>query len=85
MLKRKINYDAQTGEPLPITIEQYAEAVRLKTLEYGFILYDAYSWSGLDQRNTPKDGTGISDDGLHPNAAGAESLGRKIAAFINMQ
>lgn len=83
MLTRKINYDG--GQPLPITIEQYADAVRQKVAEYGFILYDAYKWSGLDLLNTPTDGTGVSNDGLHPNEAGALSLGRKIAKFIDAQ
>lgn len=84
MLTRKVNYNDQS-QPLPITIEQYANAVRAKVEEYKFILYDAYEWSGLDQKNTPKDGTGISDDGLHPNEAGALALGRKIAKFIDSQ
>lgn len=84
MLRRKVNYDGG-GQPLPITIEQYAEAVRERTLAYGFILYDAYNLSGMDFRTTPIDGTGVSDDRLHPNEAGAQALGRKIAAFINAQ
>jgi lysophospholipase L1-like esterase len=84
MLTRKVNYDGQ-GNPLPITIEQYAEAVRERTAAYGFILYDAYKLSGLDLLNSVRDGSGITDDGLHPNEAGALALGRKIAAFINAQ
>ena len=85
MLTRKINYDPETSQPLPITIEQYAECVRQRTLEHHFILYDAFTLSGLDLLNSPKDGTGITNDGLHPNEAGELSLGRKIAAFINAQ
>ena len=82
MLTRKVNYIH--GEPLPITIDQYAQAVRDRCADYGFILYDAYK-CGIDIKNSPTDGTGVSDDNLHPNRAGALSLGRKVAAFINAQ
>jgi lysophospholipase L1-like esterase len=85
MLTRKINYDPVSGDPLPISIEQYAQAVRDRVSDYHFILYDAYSWSGLDLRTSATDGTGITNDGLHPNQYGAELLGRKIASFINGQ
>jgi hypothetical protein len=68
-----------------VLIEEYAQAIRDMVAKYRFILYDAYNLSGLDLLNSPKDGSGITNDGLHPNDAGALSLGRKIAAFINNQ
>lgn len=85
MLTRKINYDPITSEPLPITIEQYAQAVRDRVTDYHFILYDAYNWSGLDLRNSAVDNTGVTNDNLHPNMFGAQLLGQKIAAFIEAQ
>lgn len=85
MLTRKINYVPGTSDPLPITIEQYAQAVRDRVKDYHFILYDAYYWSGLDLRTSPTDGTGVTNDNLHPNAYGAQLLGQKIAAFIEAQ
>ena len=85
MLTRKINYDPITSEPLPITIEQYAQAVRDRVADYHFILYDAYNWSGLDLRNSAVDNTGVTNDNLHPNMYGAQLLGQKIASFIEMQ
>ena len=83
MLTRKINYDG--GVELPIKIEEYAQAVRDMVEKYHFILFDAYERSGMDLRTSPQDGTGITNDGLHPNQYGAELLGRKVAAFINAQ
>ena len=68
-----------------VLIEEYVQAIRDMVAKYRFILYDAYNLSGLDLLNCPKDGSSISNDGLHPNDAGSLSLGRKIAAFINMQ
>ena len=82
-LTRKINY--QDNVELPIKIEEYAQAVRDRVAAYHFILYDAYNLSGMDLRTSPTDGTGITNDGLHPNPVGAELLGRKVAAFINAQ
>lgn len=85
MLTRKINYDPVTHNPLPIPIEDYAQAVRDRVADYHFILYDAYNWSGLDLRNSATDNTGVTNDNLHPNMFGAQLLGQKIASFIEMQ
>lgn len=82
-LTRKINTSGD--EPLPITPEEYVQAVRDMVDKYHFILFDAYKRSGMDLRTSPQDGTGITNDGLHPNQYGAELLGRKVAAFINVQ
>ena len=73
------------NDGLPIKIEEYAQAVRDMVEKYNFILFDAYKVSGLDLLNSPRDGSGVTNDGLHPNVAGAESLGRKIAKFIDAQ
>lgn len=83
MLTRKVNYEG--GQPLPITIEQYAQCVRDRAIANHVILYDAYNLSGMDLETTPTDGTGFSDDHLHPNTNGHKALARKIAAFINQQ
>lgn len=85
MLTRKLNYAEGTSTPLPIAPEEYAQCVRDRVAANHLILYDAYNLSGMDLRTSPQDGTGITDDGLHPNAAGELALGRKIAAFINAQ
>lgn len=83
MLPRKVNY--LNGVELPIKIEEYAQAVRDRVHDYKMVLYDAYLDSGLNLRTTPTDGTGLSDDNLHPNATGAKMLGDKITAFIEAQ
>ena len=62
----------------------YNTAIRDACKRHGIVCYDAYSKSGLDfAREFHQGAMTTSRDGLHPNAAGAKILGKRIAEFIN--
>jgi len=64
-------------------LTEYNAAIKDACKRYEIVCYDAYSESGLDfGREFNKNVMTTTRDGLHPNVAGAEILGQRIAEFI---
>lgn len=69
---------------LPIKASQYRACIEDRCNANHMIFYDAYKYSGFDFVKGYYDHI-LTPDGLHPNQAGANILGRKLAGFINWQ
>lgn len=67
---------------LTIKAGQYRQAIENRCLANHIVFYDCYKYSGFDFVKGYYDHI-LTSDGLHPNQAGADILGRKIAGFIN--
>ena len=69
---------------LDIPCNEYRNAIKNRCFANHIVFYDAYAYSGFDFAKGYYDHV-LTEDGLHPNQAGADILGRKIAGFINWQ
>ena len=66
---------------LTIKTREYRQAIENRCLANHIVFYDCYKYSGFDFVKGYYDHI-LTVDGLHPNQAGANILGRKIAGFI---
>lgn len=66
---------------LTIKASDYRQAIENRCLANHIVFYDCYKYSGFDFVKGYYDHI-LTVDGLHPNQAGADILGRKIAGFI---
>lgn len=66
---------------LEIKASQYRQAIEDRCLANHIVFYDCYKYSGFDFVKGYYDHI-LTVDGLHPNQAGANILGRKLAGFI---
>ena len=71
-------------ETFTIKMQEYRDAVKERCLAKKFVCYDAFTNTGFDFVAGYYDHI-LTADGLHPNTAGNNILGRKIAGFINAQ
>ena len=71
-------------EQYTIKAQEYRDAIKERCLAKKFVCYDAFENTGFDFVAGYYDRV-LTNDGLHPNAAGNTILGRKIAGFINAQ
>ena len=69
---------------LAVPCSAYRQAIEDRCEAHHIVFYDAYKYTGFDFVKGYYDHV-LTNDGLHPNEAGARILGRKLAGFLSWQ